>query len=131
MQSYAQSKLANVVFAYELQRRLCASGSSAIGVASHPGWAATNMGVDQQPRPLARMLHWLTMRIAPAAQGALPALFAATSPDVHGGEYIGPTGPFGVSGSPAKWLVISSDVFRDAKAGHRAQRRFSYGNSDG
>ena len=100
--AYSQSKLANVVFAYELQRRLSATGEAMRSVACHPGWAATNMGDDDHQRPRDRLLRLLTLRLAPtASQGARPVIFAATSPEVRGGDYVGPSGPFGVSGSPA------------------------------
>jgi NAD(P)-dependent dehydrogenase (short-subunit alcohol dehydrogenase family) len=109
--AYAQSKLANVLFAYELQRRLSAVGAEQISVAAHPGWAATNMtvggGKDQQ-RMQDRLMRLMARRFAPsAAQGAQPILYAATSGDVRGGDFIGPSGRFGVGGDPAR--IRSSD----------------------
>jgi len=116
--AYAQSKLANVLFAYELQRRLSAAGAATLSIACHPGWAATNMGVEDHRRPQDRLLHWVTTRIAPtAAQGARPVLFAATSPEAGGGDYVGPGGSFGVSGSPAS--VRSSDLSHDQELARR------------
>jgi NAD(P)-dependent dehydrogenase (short-subunit alcohol dehydrogenase family) len=110
--AYSQSKLANVLFAYELQRRFSAAGAGQLSVACHPGWAATNMTVgstEQNQRPQDRLLRALASRLAPsAAQGARPILFAATSPAVRGGDFIGPGGPFSVWGSPAR--VRSSDL---------------------
>jgi NAD(P)-dependent dehydrogenase (short-subunit alcohol dehydrogenase family) len=104
--AYAQSKLANVLFAYELQRRLSAAGLDPLSVACHPGWAATKMTVgspDQEQRFQDRLFHLLAMRFAPtAAQAARSILFAATSPEVHGGDYIGPGGRFGVGGNPTR-----------------------------
>lgn len=113
--AYGQSKLANVLFAYELQRRFSHAGAAAISVACHPGWAVTNMTVGTpkgDQRSVDRLFHLLAKRFAPSAtQGAAPILFASTSPDVRGGDYIGPGGPFGVWGSPAR--VRSSDLSHD------------------
>jgi NAD(P)-dependent dehydrogenase (short-subunit alcohol dehydrogenase family) len=110
--AYSQSKLANVLFAYELQRRLSAAGAGQLSVACHPGWAATNMTVgstEQNQPPQDRLLRAMARRLAPsAAQGARPIVFAATSPDVRGGAFIGPGGPFSVWGSPTR--VRSSDL---------------------
>jgi NAD(P)-dependent dehydrogenase (short-subunit alcohol dehydrogenase family) len=103
--AYAQSKLANVLFAYELQRRLSDAGCAELSVACHPGWAATNMTVGQAAQKQSvgdRALRALAERFAPsAAQGARPILFAATSPDVGGGDFIGP-GLFSVWGNPER-----------------------------
>lgn len=85
--AYAQSKLANLLFAYELQRRFDAAKVDAISVAAHPGWTETNLQV-----------HWraLWMVNSLAGQkpqmGALPTLYAATASAVRGGEYYGPRG---------------------------------------
>ncbi len=89
MARYAQSKLANLYFAYELQRRLAASGEKIISLAAHPGIATTELS-----RYLPRALVLLTPLFQPlfntAAQGAWPTLCAATMPGVRGGEYYGP-----------------------------------------
>jgi NAD(P)-dependent dehydrogenase (short-subunit alcohol dehydrogenase family) len=104
--AYAESKLANVLFAYELQRRFSAARYDQLSVACHPGWAATNMTVGsdgQSPRPQGRVLRALARHFAPsAADGARPVLFAATSPEVGPGDFIGPSGRFGVGGRPAR-----------------------------
>jgi len=105
LRAYAQSKLANLLFAYELQRRLSAANAPLLSVACHPGVAATPglLGsLTEQKGVLAGLMHALAMRYAPtAAQGARPALFAATWPGLPGGEYIGPSGWLGVRGGPA------------------------------
>jgi NAD(P)-dependent dehydrogenase (short-subunit alcohol dehydrogenase family) len=104
--AYAKSKLANMLFAYELQRRLSAGGAEQLSVACHPGWAATHMTVGsaaEPRRPWERLLRFLAEHFAPSpAEGARPVLFAATSRDVRGGDFIGPSGRFGVGGSPAR-----------------------------
>jgi NAD(P)-dependent dehydrogenase (short-subunit alcohol dehydrogenase family) len=97
---YGQSKLANLLFAYELDRRLRAKGSSTISVAVHPGAADTE---------LARFLPGFARMLVPvmrpfmntAAQGAWPTLAGATAPEVQGGQYFGPKG-IGEMGGPAK-----------------------------
>ncbi|MFH2008742.1 MAG: oxidoreductase [bacterium] len=97
MRSYGQSKLANLLFTYELQRRLEAAGAKTIAVAAHPGWTATNLqqhvGFFRSLNPLFAMKPW---------QGALPTLYAATSEDVHGGEYYGPSGIYEMRGWPKR-----------------------------
>jgi len=111
--AYSQSKLANLLFAYELHRRLSAAGAGLLSVAAHPGWAATEMEIrppGERRRPVEAVLHVLTMLLAaPPAQGARPALYAATSPQVRGGDYIGPRS--GLRGPPAP--VRSSDRSHD------------------
>jgi NAD(P)-dependent dehydrogenase (short-subunit alcohol dehydrogenase family) len=113
--AYAQSKLANVLFAYELQRRLSQTGAGQLSVACHPGWAATSMTLGtagQHPRPQDRLFHLLARRLAASpAHGAQPVLFAATAPGVRGADFIGPAGRFGVRGDPGP--VRSGDRTRD------------------
>ena len=96
-QAYGDSKLANLYFTSELQRRLDDKGINMLAVAAHPGWAATE---------LQRHLGWLVLLNSffaqPPAMGALPVLYAATAPDVHGGEYFGPDGIGEVRGYPVK-----------------------------
>jgi NAD(P)-dependent dehydrogenase (short-subunit alcohol dehydrogenase family) len=109
MPAYANAKLANLMFALELQRRLEKSGSGTIAVASHPGYSATNLqtaGVSMgDPDALARFGEWsmryLNRWVAQsAAMGALPSLLAATAPSVKGGDYYGPEHLFGLRGYP-------------------------------
>lgn len=105
--AYAQSKLANLLFTYELQRRLEAAGAPAISVACHPGYAATNLqsvGPQMSGSRLAARLMDVGNRFfsQPAAMGALPTLYAATSPDARGGDYIGPDGFMENYGHPRK-----------------------------
>ncbi|TFE26952.1 oxidoreductase [Cohnella luojiensis] len=98
---YGQSKLANLLFAQELNVRLKASGSTTISLGSHPGRANTNLyslGSDKTG-PLMKIVKVL---LAPqsAEMGALPTLYAATNPTLRGGEYIGPDGKGGNKGYP-------------------------------
>jgi NAD(P)-dependent dehydrogenase (short-subunit alcohol dehydrogenase family) len=95
--AYGQSKLANLLFSNELQRRLAAAGAGLISVACHPGYAATNLqaaGPRMQGSSLAEAVMALGNRLFAqnAAMGALPTLYAATAADVQGGDYIGPDG---------------------------------------
>jgi NAD(P)-dependent dehydrogenase (short-subunit alcohol dehydrogenase family) len=92
---YGQSKLANLLFTRELQRRFVAAGANAVTAAAHPGWTATNL---QENAPLFRMLNPFFSQ-APA-DGALPTLYAATAENVTGGEYYGPSRMFEMWGSP-------------------------------
>ena len=104
--AYCQSKLANLLFSAELDRRL--AGRAAISVASHPGLASTNL---QTSGPLMSGANRLTEAVLragtrvvsqSAAHGAWPTLYAATAPDVRGGEFIGPSGLFGTRGLPGR-----------------------------
>jgi NAD(P)-dependent dehydrogenase (short-subunit alcohol dehydrogenase family) len=95
--AYAQSKLANLLFSYELQRRFEAAGAEAIAVAAHPGWTATNLQAEW------RMVRLLNPLLAQKpAMGALPTLYAATAPQVRGGDYYGPDGWGELRGYPTR-----------------------------
>ena len=120
--AYAQSKLANLLFTYELQRRLEDARRSAISVACHPGYAATNLQ-STGPRMAGSRLMESIMEIGnrlfsqSAAMGALPTLYAATSPDARGGDYIGPDGFMENTGHPKK--VSSTTRSHDRQAATR------------
>ena len=105
-QAYGDSKLANLYFTRELQRRLDEDGSDVLAVAAHPGWAATEL---QRHQWWVRLLN--NFFAQPAGMGALPTLYAATAPDVHGSEYFGPDGKGQMRGYPVK--VQSSKRSRD------------------
>jgi NAD(P)-dependent dehydrogenase (short-subunit alcohol dehydrogenase family) len=105
--AYGRSKLANLLFAYELQRKLAAAQARAISVAVHPGYAATNLqlvGLEMSPlRGLTGTVRVLNRLAAQsAAMGSLPTLYAATAPDVQGGDYVGPGGFAKMRGYPIK-----------------------------
>jgi NAD(P)-dependent dehydrogenase (short-subunit alcohol dehydrogenase family) len=104
--AYGQSKLANLLFTYELQRRLTAAGKDTVAVAAHPGWTETNL---QQHSGLATFFNPFFAQ--PQPMGALPTLMAATDPDVRGGEYYGPGGFMKMRGYPTK--VDSNDQSKD------------------
>jgi NAD(P)-dependent dehydrogenase (short-subunit alcohol dehydrogenase family) len=120
--AYGQSKLANLLFTFELQRKLEAAGKSLISVACHPGYAATNLqaaGPRMQGSSFMESLMGVSNRLfaQSAAMGALPTLYAAAAPEVRGGDYIGPDGFGEMWGNPAK--VGCSAAARDAAAAAR------------
>lgn len=120
--AYSQSKLANLLFAYELDRRLKAAGRATISVAAHPGYTATNL---QQvgPRLSGSRLMALVFQVSnrllaqSAAMGALPQIRAAVDPDLRGGEYLGPSGFKELSGHPV--IVQSNARSHDTEAAKR------------
>jgi NAD(P)-dependent dehydrogenase (short-subunit alcohol dehydrogenase family) len=91
--AYGQSKLANLLFARELDRRLRASGSTVSSLAAHPGYAATNLQSAAPPLLDRTIMRVTNALIAQSAEmGALPMLYAATKPGLDGGLFIGPDG---------------------------------------
>jgi NAD(P)-dependent dehydrogenase (short-subunit alcohol dehydrogenase family) len=105
--AYAQSKLANLLFAYEIDRRTRAAGLDVKSVACHPGYAATDLQ-RRGPELTGSTLRLWAMRVAnalfaqSAAQGAFPMLYAATASEIEGGDYVGPGGFMQARGSPKK-----------------------------
>lgn len=104
MSVYGQSKLACLMFALELQRRSTHAGWGFASMAAHPGLSKTSLlenapGGGGRVPPVYRMLRSLLMQ--PAAQGALPILYAATAAQAEGGDYYGPNGPGETRGYPA------------------------------
>ena len=104
--AYGQSKLANLLFTYELQRKLTESGSGTLATASHPGWTRTNLqrhtGIFENLNPLFGQKPGM---------GALPTLRAACAEDAEGGDYYGPGGFMEMSGPPVK--VASNERSHD------------------
>jgi NAD(P)-dependent dehydrogenase (short-subunit alcohol dehydrogenase family) len=91
--AYAQSKLADLLFALELDRRLRAAGWLLESLAAHPGYAATNLQTAAPPLLDALVMRVSNVLLAQSADaGALPVLYAATQPDLEGGTYVGPDG---------------------------------------
>jgi NAD(P)-dependent dehydrogenase (short-subunit alcohol dehydrogenase family) len=104
MGSYGRSKLANLLFTYELQRRLAAAGAATEALAAHPGTSRTEL-----TRNLPAWMKAVSV-VVPAqssAMGAVPVLRAATDPRAHGGEYYGPA-RFGEMTGPAKRVQSSA-----------------------
>jgi NAD(P)-dependent dehydrogenase (short-subunit alcohol dehydrogenase family) len=120
--AYGQSKLANLLFAFELQHRLDTSGLPVGSYAAHPGYAATNLqAVGPQMEGSGwkeRMMELANKVLAqPAEMGALPQLYAATAPGVPAGSYIGPDGAFEQRGHPR--LVGTAPQARDLITGEQ------------
>lgn len=107
--AYGQAKLANLMFTYELQRRLAPHGTT-ISTAAHPGLSRTELARNA-PTALRLPLTWLSPLFQSPAMGALPTLRAATDPAVAGGQYYGPGGRREIRGYPR--LVTSSPESHD------------------
>jgi NAD(P)-dependent dehydrogenase (short-subunit alcohol dehydrogenase family) len=123
--AYGQTKLANLLFTSELDRRAGEAGSPLIAVAAHPGYAATNLssvGPQQSGNRFMQQATKLSDRLfgQSDAQGALPQLYAATMPDVHGNDYFGPDGLFEQRGYPKR-----VDRSKRASSGEDARRLWS------
>ncbi|MFZ9029086.1 MAG: oxidoreductase [Crocinitomicaceae bacterium] len=100
--AYSQSKLANLMFALDLNQKLEAANHSTIAVAAHPGVARTSLG-----RHLNKILYFLLLPLFylithSAKKGALPTVMAALDPNVKGGEYFGPQGRREMKGAPGR-----------------------------
>jgi NAD(P)-dependent dehydrogenase (short-subunit alcohol dehydrogenase family) len=119
--AYFQAKLANLMFTYELDRRLTAAGVPTIALAAHPGNARTEFGRDMPiwvrlaMRPQLRMLTWWLLQSP--QRGALATLRAAVDPDARGGDYYGPPGRAQFTGYPTR--VESSARSHDVAAQRR------------
>jgi len=105
--AYGQSKLANLLFTLELQRKVDAAGKKLLAVACHPGYAATNLQAVGPKMSGSSVMEYLSeagnrLLAQSAAMGALPTEYAAVATDVHGGDYIGPDGMAELWGHPAQ-----------------------------
>ena len=107
--AYGQSKLANLLFAHELQRRSDGAGWGLLSAAAHPGSSRTNLqsagpqlGRDKPASALVERFMNMPGLSQEAEQGAEPEIFAATWASVSGGDYVGPTGAFGLTGPPGR-----------------------------
>lgn len=116
MKSYGQSKLACMMFAFELQRRLSESGSSLISLSAHPGVAITNLftSAPKWMQVIAPLFKFMTHSVENAAK---PTLMATLDPSLTGGEYIGPTGKRGMKGQPG--IAESNAISKDKAACER------------
>jgi NAD(P)-dependent dehydrogenase (short-subunit alcohol dehydrogenase family) len=119
---YGASKLANLLFTYELGRRLSAAGSSTRALAVHPGWTRSNLALTG-PTIGASRLKAKTGRVAArvggqsAGTGALPTLYAATASEVSSGDYFGPSGFLELYGPPKKVQSNKRSHNRDLATG--------------
>lgn len=120
LRAYARSKLANLLFAFELQRRLEAAGTSAQSLAAHPGGANTEIleSIGPVKQGIKRVIDYIPNPIVHSARkGALPTLRAAADPASKGGEYYGPAGLLKMTGPPV--LVTSSAASRRGETAER------------
>jgi NAD(P)-dependent dehydrogenase (short-subunit alcohol dehydrogenase family) len=115
---YGQSKLANLLFALELDRRLRAAESDLLSVAAHPGYAATNLQFAVTPSRIERIGSEILNRVyaQDADHGALPTLYAATA-DIPGGSFVGPDGFQEMRGHPK--VVKPSSAARNPQTARR------------
>lgn len=92
--AYQQSKLANLMFCFELQRRAVAADTALLSLAAHPGYASTNLQFAATDRFYEKAVGWIGNRLVAqsADMGALPTLYAATVADLPGGTFVGPGG---------------------------------------
>jgi NAD(P)-dependent dehydrogenase (short-subunit alcohol dehydrogenase family) len=114
--AYGQSKLANIMYAFELQRRLSASDSSVTAYAVHPGYSSTHLQ-STGPTGLLNLIYKpMNLFIAqPAKYGAYPSVLAATDPNVQPGGYYGPTGWMDARG-PVGDAAVHPKALREDKA---------------
>ena len=109
MKAYGRSKLSNLLFTYELQRKLEAANKDTMAVAAHPGVAMTNLARHLESKFLFKILMPFFKRMAQdSAMGALPQIRASVDPEVKGGEYYGPDGRKEYKGFPV--LVTSNEA---------------------
>lgn len=116
--AYGQSKLANLMFAYELQRRLAAARAETIALAAHPGGSVTEITRSAPAwfRGVVKVYSAMGL-LQSTSRAALPSLRAAVDPSAQGGEYYGPKSLLGISGSPDR--VASSARSHDVDAQRR------------
>jgi len=117
--AYTQSKLADLIFALELQRRLTAAHSPIVSIAAHPGYAVTNLhdsGPGAGNSPMKILLNLLHPLSQDAHHGALPTLFAAVSPSAQPGGYYGPDGFLETKGNPAAAKIPAAAKNQDVAA---------------
>jgi NAD(P)-dependent dehydrogenase (short-subunit alcohol dehydrogenase family) len=123
MKAYQQSKLADLIFAFELDRRLRTANSRVMSVAAHPGVANTNLFQVGDHGPLEKALrnlfgHAIGIVLNSDSEGALPTLYAATSPDAEDGGYYGPQGFQEMRGDDVDRAIVAPQA-RDASAAIR------------
>ena len=119
--AYAQSKLADLVFSFELARRLRARNSTILSTAAHPGIANTNLFVTGDFSPWQRRIrvgagHLIQLLLNSSEHGALPTLFAATAPEATTGGYFGPRSFFETRGSAVFPAKVAPQALNEADA---------------
>jgi len=122
MRVYGQSKLAMLIFAIELQRRVEQNGWTLRSIAAHPGWARTNIIENGIGGGTPGLKAWLATQVfglvaQSARDGALPSLYAAMAPEAKGGAYYGPSGPGETRGTPGLAKIFPQAA--DPAAGSR------------
>lgn len=116
--AYHRSKLANLYFTFHLQHLLSTAGKETICLAAHPGVSMTNLANHMVPGAFRWLLKPLfSLMTQPAWKGALPQLYAATHPDVRGGDYYGPDSKSEWKGYPG--LAYATETARDAEAARK------------
>jgi NAD(P)-dependent dehydrogenase (short-subunit alcohol dehydrogenase family) len=117
--AYGQSKLANLMFCFELARRAAEADTALVSVAAHPGYAATNLQFAGPAGWLERAVMVVGNKVIAqsADMGALPALYAATVTDLPSGSFVGPDGLLGGRGHPH--VVSAAAKAYDAEAWKR------------
>ena len=119
--AYSMSKLANLLFTFELQRRAQRVGAALTAAAAHPGYTRTNLQTAGPRMSGANIAAhgWRAVNLVAqsAEMGALPTVYAAVAEDVRGGDYIGPRGPVEIRGYPTK--VKATRAARDPDAAAR------------
>jgi NAD(P)-dependent dehydrogenase (short-subunit alcohol dehydrogenase family) len=123
MKAYQQSKLANLLFAFELDRRLRTAKSCIMSVAAHPGVANTNLfqvgDYGSFEKTLRNLFgHAIGIVLNSDSEGALPTLYAATSPDAEDGGYYGPQGFYEMRGDDVDRAIVAPQAC-DASAANR------------
>jgi NAD(P)-dependent dehydrogenase (short-subunit alcohol dehydrogenase family) len=132
-QAYAQSKLADLIFSLELQRRLKAVRSPILSTAAHPGYAVTNLQADHLPPGLKILITMMKPFLSQdAAHGALPTLYAAVAPEAVAGGYYGPDGIAELKGYPtavpAPKSALDETVARRLWAESESLTRVTFGS---
>ncbi len=118
MGAYGRSKLANLLFTKELQRRFDALGIDALAVAAHPGISQTNLAAHMTDRWYFKpLMPLMPLMLQSAAMGALPTIRAAVDPNVTGGQFFGPDGPNERRGYPV--VVQANDAAHNAADAQR------------
>ena len=118
MKAYGQSKLANLLFTFELQRRLEEAGTGTIALAAHPGGSKTNLANASDFSPFFRFImnNFMMKLVQEADKGALPQIFASVAPEAEPGQYYSPNGFMEMRGSHPKEAEIPPQALSEGDA---------------